>query len=59
VVDAVAGRGMDRWIGLFEDLLREYRDIVGADCVRALCRDGAVKKLGDRWQRKATLMELR
>lgn len=57
-VELVAGERLDLWLTKINSLLRDYRDIVGADCVRALCRDGMTKALASSWRRKATLMEL-
>lgn len=48
-VDLVAGVEADRWQSMVEDLLADFRDLIGADSVEAYCRKGLVKKLsGDR-----------
>lgn len=56
-VEMVAGRDMAVWVKPLEELLRDYRDLIGADTVEAFCRDGMARRLS-RWRRKAVLMEL-
>lgn len=59
-VELCAGRDLDRWIADIERLLRDFRDIVGADTVEASCRPGLAHRLGKRgWSRKAIRLELR
>ena len=58
-VELAAGRDMERWVERIEGLLRDFRDLVGADTIEATCRDGMARRLKGRWRRKATLMELR
>lgn len=59
VVELAAGRELERWAELVEELLRDYRELVGAEVVEALCRGGMAKKLAARWKKRAVLMELR
>lgn len=59
-IEVVAGRDMAAWVDQVERLLRDYRDLVGADAIQTLSRDGMVRRLLRRgWKKKATLMELR
>lgn len=54
----LAGRDMPAWIDELEEILMDYRDIVGARCIRASCRLGLAKKLAERgWTRKSVIME--
>lgn len=58
-VEMIAGRDMDRWAGRVEQLLLEFRDLVGADAITASCRVGLAHRLGKRgWKRNAVVMEL-
>ena len=57
-VEILAGRDMDLWLDDAERILREYKDVIGADCVGASCRVGLVKKLKN-WEVKAISMELK
>jgi len=59
VVELAAGRELDLWVDEIEQLLRDYRDLVGAASIEALCRGGLARRLSKRWRRKAVLMELR
>ncbi len=57
-VDLLVGRNMDEWVDELEQVLMDYRDLIGAMCVEASCRFGLAKKLGKRgWKRKAVIME--
>lgn len=58
-VQATAGRDLDQWIDQIEPLLRDCRDLVGADMIEAECRPGLARRLKKRgWRTKALLMEL-
>ena len=58
LVEFLAGKDMDLWVGMLEELLQDYRDLVGAMCVEASCRKGLAKKLSERgWRSKAVIME--
>lgn len=58
-VELTAGKDLARWVDEAERLLAEYRDLIGADAVRAVCRDGMTNRLMKRgWKRKATVLEL-
>lgn len=58
-VELLAGDGMASWIDELESLVRDYKDLLGADCIEASCRPGLAKILNGRgWKRKAIVMEL-
>ena len=57
-VELIVGEHMDIWASELEDTLIDYRDLIGADAIEGLSRDGMVRRLSKRWKRKATLMEL-
>lgn len=55
----VAGKDMHRWLGMIQDLLLDFKDLVGADTVEASVRDGLTRWLSKTgWKRKATIMQL-
>lgn len=59
VINLLAGRDMDRWADRIEQLLRDLRDLIGANTIEASCRAGLAHRLGKRgWKRKAVIMEL-
>lgn len=59
-IELAAGRDLGVWVERIEELLRDYRDLVGADTIEATCRDGMTRRLLRRgWRRKATVVELR
>ena len=59
VINLLAGRDMDGWADRIEQLLRDLRDLIGADTIEASCRAGLARRLGKRgWKRKAVIMEL-
>ena len=59
-VELIAGRDITDWSDQVQELLLDFRDLVGADCVEASCRAGLAKYLGSRgWSKKATIMELK
>jgi len=54
----LAGRDMSEWIDELEEMLMDYRDIIGARCIRASCRLGLARKLAERgWAKKSVIME--
>lgn len=58
-VEMLAGSEMDKWAEQVENLLRDYRDLVGAECIEASCRKGLARYLGRRgWKQKAIVMSL-
>ena len=60
VVDTLSGDGIDEWIGVLVEALKELQEIMGAHCIEASCRPGLgryMKRLG--WSHKATIMELK
>lgn len=58
-VQLAAGRDMDSWVGEIERLLRDAKDLIGADMIEATCRLGMASKLAKRgWRKKAIVMEL-
>lgn len=60
VVELLAGRDMDRWAEKVEGLLRDCRDLIGADTIEASCRAGLAKRLvGRGWKSKAVIVELK
>lgn len=59
-IELAAGRDLDRWADRLEGLLRDFRDLTGADTIEASCRLGLAHRLKKRgWRRKAVLMELK
>lgn len=59
VVVMLAGRDMPRWVDQVEGLLRDYRDIIGADDISSVSRWGIAKQLKERgWQQRAVVMRL-
>ena len=53
----IVGDRLDEWLCLAEPLLHEFKQLVGASTIEALCRPGLVKKLKN-WRKTAVLMEL-
>lgn len=57
-LDFIVGVDFAEWIDQIEDLLGEYKDIVGAKCIEASCRPGMERLLVRRGhKRKAVIME--
>lgn len=57
-VELIAGRDLDAWQEEVEELLIDFKDLIGAENIEGVSRPGMMKKL-TRWKRKAFLMELR
>ena len=58
-VELLAGKDMDWWGDEIEQLLHDFKDLVGATCVESSCRLGLAKYLQKRgWRKKAVIMEL-
>lgn len=59
-VKLIAGRDMSLWLGQYLELLADFKDVIGADCIEASCRPGLAKILLSEhgWSTKATVMEL-
>lgn len=61
-VETLSGDGFDEWGDELEELLLDYMNIMGADCIEASCRPGLAKNLQRRrtgWRKKAIIMELK
>ncbi len=58
-IDLLVGVRMQDWVDELENLLRDYKDLVGAVCVEGSCRPGLAKLLGERgWKQKAIIMSI-
>jgi len=58
-VELIAGKDLPSWSGEVQQLLIDFKDIIGADCIEASCRPGLAKYLGKSgWSQKAIIMEL-
>jgi len=54
----LAGVRMAEWVEEVEQMLIDYKDIIGARCIRASCRVGLARILGKRgWTRQSVIME--
>lgn len=56
-VELLAGKDLDEWVDDLENLLIDYKTIVGADIIEACARPGLAKRL-KRWKTKAALVEM-
>jgi hypothetical protein len=55
----IAGRDFYRWAPEVNERIKELAELVGADTIEAMVRDGLTHWLADLgWRRKATLMEM-
>jgi ABC-type uncharacterized transport system ATPase subunit len=60
VIELAAGRDLDRWAEQLEGILRDFRDLAGANTIECSCRAGLARRLLKRgWISKATIMELK
>lgn len=58
-IELVAGRDSELWNDALEQLVLDFKDLVGATCIEASCRLGLAKYLHKRgWRKKAVIMEL-
>ena len=58
-VELIAGRDLPSWYVQLHDLLIDFKEVIGADCIEASCRPGLAKYLSEMgWSKKATIMEL-
>lgn len=56
-VELIAGRDFPLWIDHLQEVLVNFKESIGADCVEASCRpglEGCLSKIG--WSKKATIM---
>jgi hypothetical protein len=59
IVELLAGQEMPLWSEKVQELLLDFKDIIGADCIDASCRPGLAKYLSKSgWSKKAIIMEL-
>lgn len=59
-IEIAAGRDLDRWVERVEQLLMDFKTLVGADTIECSCRPGLAHRLMRRgWRRKAITMELK
>jgi hypothetical protein len=58
-VELIAGRDMPLWYDQVQELLVDFKDVIGADCIQSCSRPGMVKYMSKTgWSKKATIMEL-
>ena len=59
LIELVAGKDSVLWNDALEQLVLDFKDLVGATCIEASCRLGLAKYLHKRgWRKKAVIMEL-
>lgn len=58
VVDILAGKDFKSLMTLGEEMLKKYKEQVGATTIEAICRPGFEKTLPN-WKKKAVIMELK
>ena len=56
-VELMAGKGLNSWVDEMQDLLRKYKDEIGADAIEGCSRKGVPRMLKN-WKIKAYLVEL-
>lgn len=58
IIEVLAGQDLELWIDQ-QQILLDFAEIVGVDCIEASCRPGLAKFLkGHGWKQKAIIMEL-